>query len=252
MLASEQRDNEIEALSSIYSDAIQVSTNANHITSKIVTYTYQSEILVTFHLDQDYPHTSKPIYTIKILGHLLTTNDKKTLTHDIDVLIHENVGSESLFLIIQRINEIIDEKSSNNMNNDNITNINYDSQEEDYSANRDVDYTTEFNNPEKLLDTSNTCHLNIIHGEITKERKSTFQSHMCLVQTMDDVKLFREIVISDKRIATATHNIFAYRFIKDNISYHDFDDDGETAAGGRLAEMMRLMKIEGVAVIVSR
>ena len=36
------------------------------------------------------------------------------------------------------------------------------------------------------------------------------------------------------------------------VIYHDYDDDGETAAGGRLAEMMRLMGVQNVAVIVSR
>lgn len=36
------------------------------------------------------------------------------------------------------------------------------------------------------------------------------------------------------------------------MSFHDNDDDGESAAGGRLAEMIRLMGIDGVAVIVSR
>jgi hypothetical protein len=34
--------------------------------------------------------------------------------------------------------------------------------------------------------------------------------------------------------------------------YHDCDDDGECAAGGRLAEILRLMQADGVAVTVSR
>jgi putative IMPACT (imprinted ancient) family translation regulator len=35
------------------------------------------------------------------------------------------------------------------------------------------------------------------------------------------------------------------------VSY-DCDDDGETAAGSRLAEMIRLMEVNNVAVIVTR
>ena len=60
------------------------------------------------------------------------------------------------------------------------------------------------------------------------------------------------------QIAKATHNIFAYRFMAESsngnnqIIYSDFDDDGETAAGGRLAEVLRLMPAIGVAVIVTR
>ena len=34
--------------------------------------------------------------------------------------------------------------------------------------------------------------------------------------------------------------------------YSDHDDDGETAAGGRLAEVLRLMPAMGIAVIVTR
>jgi hypothetical protein len=56
------------------------------------------------------------------------------------------------------------------------------------------------------------------------------------------------------QVSQATHNIFAYRFTADasGIIYHDCDDDGESAAGARMAEMMRLMGASGVAVIVSR
>lgn len=40
--------------------------------------------------------------------------------------------------------------------------------------------------------------------------------------------------------------------VMSGVSYHDCDDDGETAAGGRLGEVLRIMGITGVAVIVSR
>ena len=112
--------------------------------------------------------------------------------------------------------------------------------------------------------------LNIIHSEITIEKKSSFQSHICTVTSMDMVNYFKQKVLEDKKVASATHNIFAYRFTatttpstsndsnssssysSSSVVYHDYDDDGETAAGGRLAEMIRLMKVENVAVIVSR
>lgn len=72
-------------------------------------------------------------------------------------------------------------------------------------------------------------------------------SHFAIVQSMEEVLYFRSIVLSDKKVAAATHNIFAYRFLcpKTGVLYHDYDDDGETAAGGRLAELLRLMGIAG-------
>jgi putative IMPACT (imprinted ancient) family translation regulator len=55
------------------------------------------------------------------------------------------------------------------------------------------------------------------------------------------------------QFSQATHNIFAYRFSDERgVVHHDCDDDGETAAGTRLAEMMRLMGVSGVALVVSR
>jgi len=70
---------------------------------------------------------------------------------------------------------------------------------------------------------------------------------------MSDVESFRRIVLSDSKVAKATHNILAYRFTSTaGISHSDHDDDGETAAGGRLSEIIRLMGVEDVAVIVSR
>ena len=71
---------------------------------------------------------------------------------------------------------------------------------------------------------------------------------------MDEVEQFRASIVSDRRYSRATHNIFAYRFTcpRTGVVYHDNDDDGEDAAGGRLAELLRLMGADGVAVIVSR
>ena len=161
------------------------------------------------------------------------------------------VGNECLFQLIERIKEV-----QNEYNDTTTTALN-----ETTSSN----LTT--NIPTLIPD----FDLNIIHSEITIEKKSSFQSHICTVTSMDMVNYFKQKVLEDKKVASATHNIFAYRFTtttpstttsthtsSDNsnysssVVYHDYDDDGETAAGGRLAEMIRLMRVENVAVIVSR
>ena len=43
-----------------------------------------------------------------------------------------------------------------------------------------------------------------------------------------------------------------YFYLIWGIYYHDCDDDGETAAGGRLGEILRIMGVCGIAVIVTR
>jgi putative IMPACT (imprinted ancient) family translation regulator len=68
---------------------------------------------------------------------------------------------------------------------------------------------------------------------------------------------------SNSKIAKATHNILAYRLVKtrndtskvkipDSIVIQDYDDDGETAAGGRLLKLLENCGCENVAVVVSR
>ncbi len=42
--------------------------------------------------------------------------------------------------------------------------------------------------------------MEVIHGPITEESKSTFQSHVAKVYSMNDVKQFKEIVLSDKKV----------------------------------------------------
>jgi len=56
------------------------------------------------------------------------------------------------------------------------------------------------------------------------------------------------------KLQKATHNMYAYRIAsKDGIGViQDNDDDGETAAGGRLAHLLQILDVTDVLVVVSR
>ncbi len=88
---------------------------------------------------------------------------------------------------------------------------------------------------------SKTSSMTIIQGEPIVEKKSVFLASFAVIDSMEGVIQFRETLLSDKKIARATHNIMAYRFVcsRSGAMVHDSDDDGEAAAGGRLAEMIR-------------
>ncbi|EKD14715.1 uncharacterized protein L3040_002857 [Drepanopeziza brunnea f. sp. 'multigermtubi'] len=69
------------------------------------------------------------------------------------------------------------------------------------------------------------------------------------------------LLASDKKVRAATHNISAWRIrgppnsknsSSSLVTYQDFDDDGETAAGARLLHLMRLMDVWDVMVVVTR
>mmetsp|Transcript_18667 Transcript_18667/g.26454 ORF Transcript_18667/g.26454 Transcript_18667/m.26454 type:complete len:298 (+) Transcript_18667:17-910(+) len=97
-----------------------------------------------------------------------------------------------------------------------------------------------------------------ITGETITDRKSVFQAHVTQVHSDEMVQRALEKLMSNSKIARATHNMYAYRFTQYNpdkkttILKHDNDDDGEDAAGGRIAHLLDLRKEDGVLVVVTR
>ena len=94
-------------------------------------------------------------------------------------------------------------------------------------------------------------------------KKSVFLARACPVSSPSQAKAaVNHLLVNDKRVAKATHNITAYRIRSSTsfaghhhpkeIIYQDNNDDGETAAGGRLLHLMQLMDVWGVCVVVSR
>ena len=84
----------------------------------------------------------------------------------------------------------------------------------------------------------------IHHGEPFTDRKSTFQAHVAEVMTVDQASIVLRELKSNRKIATATHNIVAYR-IHDTarqVFVQDCDDDGESAAGSRLLHLLQVHK----------
>lgn len=91
----------------------------------------------------------------------------------------------------------------------------------------------------------------IYHGTTLTDRKSTFQGHACPVTSVEDVRSFLAILMDDRKIERALHNMLAYRIVGDFI-VKDNDEDGEDAAGSKMSHLLELMKVENVAVVVTR
>ena len=96
------------------------------------------------------------------------------------------------------------------------------------------------------------------HESVT-EKKSVFQAHVCRnVASVEEVAIVMDVLREDRRFRAATHNIMAYRIARRGgdgsaaAFYQDYDDDGETAAGGRLLRLLTLADARDVVVVVSR
>ncbi|QDS69136.1 hypothetical protein FKW77_010412 [Venturia effusa] len=86
------------------------------------------------------------------------------------------------------------------------------------------------------------------------EKKSVFIGRAARVTSVAEAKQYYNYLLStDKKVAKASHNMTAWR-IKglNDTSFQDCDDDGETAAGGRMLHLMQLMDVWDVMVIVTR
>eukprot|EP00898_Chlorokybus_atmophyticus_P008209 jgi/Chlat1/838/Chrsp104S01177 len=96
--------------------------------------------------------------------------------------------------------------------------------------------------------------ISVFHGEPFTERRSTFQAHVAVVKSVDDVQLVMNELMQNKKVAAATHNIMAYRIKLEgrNTFAQDSDDDGETAAGSRLLHLLQITDACNVCVVVSR
>ncbi|PFH47796.1 hypothetical protein AMATHDRAFT_77020 [Amanita thiersii Skay4041] len=85
------------------------------------------------------------------------------------------------------------------------------------------------------------------------DRKSVFVGRACQISSPSEIPLILSHLMSDRRIARAAHPIInAWRCQVGAVLHQDNDDDGETAAGGRLAHLLQTLEVNNVLVIVTR
>ncbi|KAJ9123267.1 hypothetical protein QFC22_001465 [Naganishia vaughanmartiniae] len=102
-----------------------------------------------------------------------------------------------------------------------------------------------------LTSPSLPLHIKIHSSPPITVSKSVFIGHACRVTNPFEVPLVIHHLLSDKKIAKAAHPVIhAYRIVKDQedigkpgqqVIVADNDDDGETAAGGRLAHLLQIL-----------
>mmetsp|Transcript_4853 Transcript_4853/g.10482 ORF Transcript_4853/g.10482 Transcript_4853/m.10482 type:complete len:348 (+) Transcript_4853:16-1059(+) len=93
----------------------------------------------------------------------------------------------------------------------------------------------------------------ITSGVPFTDRKSTFQGHAAYARSKADVATVMNTLLSNNKIARATHNIMAYRYqAEGGVQYSDNDEDGEDGAGSKLAHLLELGGWNDVIVVVSR
>ncbi|KAF9035069.1 ribosomal protein S5 domain 2-like protein [Hymenopellis radicata] len=86
--------------------------------------------------------------------------------------------------------------------------------------------------------------IHIFEAQAITDRKSAFVGRACAITDPVQVPIILSHLSADRRISRAAHPIInAWRYN---------DDDGETAAGGRLAHLLQILEVNNVLVIVTR
>lgn len=250
---------EVEALSSIYGDEWCVIDEASRIFCiKISDDIEQPKLTACLQiiLPPDYPSAAPPIYQINAAW--LRGPERAKLANCLEDLYVLHAGESILYLWVETVREFLVERSQSAETEDRPQKVNITTEEEvdegedvpDFST---LSFSTE--NAHLFLDHSDNEELPPIkHGNTITDRRSTFQPHLAPVVTPRQVKMVLGKLYENKKIASATHNIYAYRiYCEDKHSFlQDCEDDGETAAGGRLLHLLQILDVRNVMVVVSR
>uniref|UniRef100_A0A672GT22 Impact RWD domain protein n=1 Tax=Salarias fasciatus TaxID=181472 RepID=A0A672GT22_SALFA len=250
---------EVEALSSIYGDEWCVIDEASMIFCiKISSSSDEPKLTVCLQiiLPNGYPSTAPPIYQINAAW--LRGPERAKLANSLEDLYVEHAGESILYLWVEQIRDFLVEKSQSSdavpqPEKRNMTAEEEVDDDEDIPDLRTLKLNTD--NEHLFLSQSDDDELPPIkHGNAITDRRSTFQPHLAPVVTPRQVKMVLEKLYENKKFASATHNIYAFRiYCEDKQSFlHDCEDDGETAAGGRLLHLLQILDVRNVMVVVSR
>lgn len=241
--SSLQRD-ELAALSAIFGDDWVCEDAENRVYS-IELKTDSSKdgdwdkfIRLEFKLPSEYP--SKTPATYEISAPWMSRKQKGQIKSSFDQIHEENEGESILYLWIEKAKEYLFKETE------------FQESETELESGEN-----EFEEGEKCSDGKRgqpeaEVAIEIIHGEAVTDRKSAFQAHVAQVDCIEEVKEVVETLKSNKKIATAAHNIVAYRIVRSNSVLQDCDDDGETHAGSRLLHLLQILDAKNVVVVVSR
>ncbi|KAM9308353.1 protein IMPACT [Gastrophryne carolinensis] len=252
---------EVEALSSIYGDDWCVIDEAARIfcikisdSSELPEWTLCLQVI----LPPEYPAAAPPLYQLN--APWLRGEDRLTLSNHLEEIYVQNLGDNILYQWVEKIRELLVEKSKTSAPGPKLkaTSEEAEADDEEIASCSELlndllvnsiitgNFET-FEESEKEVPT-------ITHGQPISDRRSTFQAHLAPVIATSQVKRVLNKLYENKKIASATHNIYAYRIYskKTNNFIQDCEDDGETAAGKRLLHLMQILDVRDVMVVVSR
>ena len=187
---NKSQEEEIEALVAIYDENLNLlpSTSGKSFEIRI------KQALLRVNFPKNYPSQNGPSYEIS--APFLSRNQKEELENQLKDVLNSFEGLPVVFSLAESIKEFLE---SFEIEEENVQLI-----------------------PEKLekLELSSVECPEIKTGDSIEDRKSVFQGHFAAVTSLEQVKVVLAKLYENRKIANATHNMYAYRIHKGNISYN--------------------------------
>lgn len=221
---SEEWSDEIVALQSIYEDIDVLS-------DKCIEINFKAEVLeatLRVEIAADYPESCPDV---SVQAFFLQRNEKSALIDELKNMFSS--GEPIVFEWAEKVREIL-----TTADGEKTARLGAEEREKLKPVKKDE------------LDPIND--IEIIAGETIIDRKSTFQPFYAKVNTVADALRFREKLLQNRKIASATHNMFVYKVNENGIVKSDADEDGESGAEGRMLHLVDITGAVDIAVIVTR
>ncbi|KAF4626484.1 hypothetical protein G7Y89_g11675 [Cudoniella acicularis] len=234
---NEDLQNELEAINSIYGDGALIASDESGV---YILHLPQQTTSLRILFPNDYPAAPPTVLGIQSSGEHSRKGEAAQVVEVIRGVLGKvfQPGEVCLFDVIEEVNTILPSQTSDYP--DTGIQDSTESSADTYPASA-VAITIEEPPPWALSD-------------VVTELKSVFIARCAAVSSPDQAKQYlHHLLDSDKKVRSATHNITAWRIKGEHgATYQDCDDDGETAAGGRVLHLMQLMDLWDVMVVVTR
>ena len=250
---SEDLLNEVEAINSIYSpEALVAETPLQH--GNYILNIPDQSVAVRLHIAKDYPLSRPTVLGTQHVGGDISKGTGTRVVEIVQAVLAKvfQEGEVCLFDLLEEVGSVLRSETDATSGD-----------EQSALANRDVWKDSVTPGIPRFLDgdpaeSTEQPQLNKappwVISEVITERKSVFIARVAPVSTpVQAAQFLRHLLCTDKKVAKATHNITAWRIKGEgNTTFQDCDDDGETAAGGRLLHLMQVMDLWDVMVVVTR
>ncbi|CDO93121.1 unnamed protein product [Kluyveromyces dobzhanskii CBS 2104] len=229
MVLNDDVSDEIDAIHAIYPDLLTIVNN-DRITIKVPQH---EDFTLQISFPENYPKSEPPhLVEVGLSSKISSLYDPKYLQHlfteVLDSVFHE--GSVCIFDLLTELDGVL-----------------YDENEEERDDSEEDD----------ISDRLESLKLDPFEGwyvsDPITDRKSTFVAFAAKADTEEEAFEKLELLRTDNKIARANHLMIAWRIKGENgVSFQDCDDDGETAAGGRMLHLITVMDAWNVIVAVGR